>query len=80
MEMDRVFSTNIFSNTVRVLRCRKTHRYFTGGGWSSDPAEARVYARDIDIAQECVSRNLHEVELVLRTAPSGAELFCTPVR
>ncbi len=73
-------SKEIFPNAVRVLRCRKSSRYFTGGEWSTDPAQAKVYPQVIDVARECVLHNLHEVELVLRTALFGADLFCTPVR
>ena len=77
---DHIASNGIFSNAVRILRCRKSNRYFTGGEWSPDPAQAKVYPQVIDVARECVSYNLHEVELVLRLELGGAELFCTPVR
>ena len=70
----------LFPNAIRVVRCRRSHRYFTGAGWSRDPAKAKGYASRFDVAEACVSHNLHEVEMVVRSQVSGTELFCTGVR
>ncbi len=69
-----------FPHAVRMLRCRRTRRYFTGHGWSDDPADAASFLDEVDAARACVDHDLHKVELVLRTQFSGVELFSTPVR
>jgi hypothetical protein len=65
---------------ARLLRCRKTHRYFTGEGWSDDPAQAEVFCDQIDAVQACISHNLENIEMVLRVNGSQVELFCTTLR
>lgn len=69
-----------FPTPARVLRCCKTKRYFTGGGWSEHPSEAQAFSDEIDAARACVTHDLHDIELVLRTELTGVELFSTPVR
>ncbi len=70
----------LFPHAARLLRCRKTHRYFTGRGWSGDPSQAQAFNSLRDAATACVSHNLRDVELVLRTRVTGTELFSTPIR
>ncbi len=72
--------TDQFPHAIRLLRCRKSHRYFTGRGWSADPGQAEVFDDEIDAARACVCHDLKDVELVVRAAVSGTELFSTPVR
>ncbi len=64
----------------RLLRCRRTHRYFDGAGWTHDPSQAKVFLDEIDAVRACVQHHLTEIELVLRAPGSGADLFCTPIR
>ncbi len=64
----------------RLLRCRKTNRYFSEGGWTADPRRASVYADEIEAARACVAHGLSEVDLVLRRAGTTAELFATQLR
>ena len=65
---------------ARLLRCRKTKRYFTGRGWSDDPAHAEIFPKQLDAVRACVSHNLENIELVLRIGGTQAELFVTTVR
>jgi len=65
---------------ARLLRCRKTQRYFTGRGWSDDPTQAEMFADQIDAVRACLTHNLENVELVLRANGSQVDLFCTSVR
>ena len=69
-----------FLHAQRLLRCRKSQRYFTGAGWTDDPTQAENFPDDLHAARACVSHDLHDVELVLRTQSTGTELFCTAVR
>ncbi len=64
----------------RLLRCRKTRRYFREGQWTADPAEASVYDNEIDAARACVVHKLSEVDLVLRPAGTKTQLFATRLR
>ncbi len=73
-------NAGFFPHAQKVLRCRKTHRYFTGSGWTDDPCEAEEYPDGVDAARACVTHNLHDIELVLRSHLTGTELFSTPVR
>jgi hypothetical protein len=65
---------------VRLLRCTRTHRYFTGDGWSGDSNQAKIFADEIDAVRACVYGGLENVELVLRAHGAHADLFCTAVR
>ena len=65
---------------ARLLRCRKTKRYFTGQGWSEDPAHAEVFPKQLDAVQACLSHDLQNIELVLKVAGTQVELFSTTVR
>ena len=71
---------NIFPEITRLLRCRKTRRYFTGQGWSQEPSDAAQFSHSIQAARACVNHDLHDIELVLRSQVTGVELFCTFVR
>ena len=65
---------------VRVLRCQKTHRYLASNGWSDDAESAKNFAHGIDAVRDCVSRNLVEIDLVLRVRGGSADLFCMRLR
>ncbi len=70
----------LFPHAARLLRCRDTHRYFTGHGWSDDASQAQAFNSIVDAATACVSHDLRHVELVLRTPLTGTELFSTAIR
>ncbi len=72
--------TTQFPTAARLLRCRRTKRYFNGDGWTDDPSQAQVFPDEIEATRACVTQNLRDVELVLRTYVTGVELFSTPVR
>ena len=65
---------------ARLLRCRKTQRYFTGKGWSEDPTRAEVFAEQFDAVRACVTHKLDNIEMVLRVSGTKVELFSTAVR
>ena len=65
---------------TRLLRCRKTHRYFTDNGWSTDPSQAKTFCDQIDAVRDCVFHSLHTVDLVLRLAGASTDLFTTRMR
>jgi hypothetical protein len=69
-----------FTQATRLLRCRKTHRYFSGRGWTQDLNQAQTFVDNLEAARACVTHDLHDLELVLCTQASGVELFSTPVR
>ncbi len=65
---------------IRLLRCTRTNRYFSGGGWTEHLESAKVFNDVMEVARACVQHGLAEVELVLRAGAGNAELFATPVR
>ncbi len=67
-------------DTLRLLRCRKTHRYFTGEAWTDDPAQAELFPNSLDAIRTCLSRDIRDVELVLCAPGTHAELFSTQLR
>ena len=68
------------ADATRLLRCRRTYRYFTGRGWTHDPGQAQTFDDNLEAARACVTHNLHNIELVLCARLTGVELFSTPVR
>jgi hypothetical protein len=66
--------------TVRLLRCRRTNRYFCEGGWTEDATQAKAFMDEMDAVRACLNHSLEEVELVLREPGSDVDLFSTPVR
>jgi hypothetical protein len=64
----------------RLIRCRKTLRYFSGNGWTSDPNAAKSFAHVIDAARVCADKQLENVDLVLQLPEAKTELFSTPMR
>ncbi len=64
----------------RLLRCRKTRRYFNGVNWTADVAQAWRFPSQFDAIRACIEHRLTEVDLVLRTPEGGADLFSTAVR
>jgi hypothetical protein len=65
---------------ARLIRCRQTQRYFTGQGWSEDPARAEVFDDPLDAVRACLSHDLQNIEMVLRVNGSQVDLFSTTVR
>ncbi len=64
----------------RLLRCRKTHNYFSGSGWTEDGSRAAVFESELDAARACVVHGLNNVDLVLRTTGTEVVLFATQLR
>ena len=64
----------------RLIRCRKTQRYFSSHGWTLDPRSAQSFAHVIDAARACVDKRLENVDLVLQLPEAPSELFSTPLR
>ncbi len=64
----------------RLLRCRKTQRYFSGGGWTAELAQAKTFPSQFEAILDCIQHRLVEVDLVLRAPGDAADLFSTPVR
>ncbi len=64
----------------RVLRHRSSREYFKNGGWTSNPEEADSFDDVVQVAQTCARYGLSDVELALRYAAAGHDLFCTPIR
>ncbi len=62
----------------RVLRCIKTLRYYTEGGWTHDPMQAELFSDEVSAVRTCVDHNLHDVELVIRSGDT--EIFATQIR
>ena len=62
----------------RLLRRRDTQEYFKDGGWTNDPAEARIFSDVVEVAEICALHGLTDVELTLRVETS--DVFCTPMR
>ncbi len=74
---------DIFADGIgvaRVLRCRKTHLYFTGHSWSEEPEQGKNFPHVLDAVRECVEMGMVDVELVLRPLGGATELFSTPIR
>ncbi len=65
---------------VRLLRCSRTRRYFTGRGWSEDVAEAKVYWSDVAAVRTCVEQDLEDVELVLRLSGADTDMCSIAIR
>ena len=65
---------------IRVLRSKKTNRYFAWDGWSDDADSAKNFEHAIDAVQDCVSNNLEEIDLVLHVSGSSTDLFCVALR
>ena len=42
---------DLFPNAQRFLRCRKSHRYFTGNGWTDDSSLAQAFPYGVDAAR-----------------------------
>ncbi len=60
----------------RLLRCMKTSRYYTEGGWTHDPMQAQLFPDDVSAIRRSVDRDLHYVELVIRS--DDTEIFSAP--
>ncbi len=64
----------------RLLRCRKSQRYFGEDGWTSDAAQAKTFPSQLAAVQDCIQHSLVDVELVLRATGSSADLFTCALR
>jgi len=64
----------------RLVRHRATREYFSEGGWTKNPEEAKSFCDVVEVAEACAKLGLNDVELTLCVEGLGAELFCTPIR
>ncbi len=64
----------------RYLRHRSSREYFKSGSWTSDPEDADNFSDVVEVAQTCARYGLSDVELALRYASGGPDVFCTPIR
>ncbi len=62
----------------RLLRCRKTNRYFAFDGWTEDPSQAEVFPDEVTAVRACVQHRLHHVELVIRSGDT--DIFSCLIR
>ena len=63
----------------KLLRCRRTRRYFTGDGWTKDPLRARCFAQQIDAILAAIKNDLRDVEIVLRLRGSESDFLCARI-
>jgi hypothetical protein len=78
--MNATTDTLSFQGVTRFLRCQKTGRYFTGSGWTPNQSNAKSYHAAMDVAEACVSHDLHAVDLIIAAPHTGIQLFCTAIR
>jgi hypothetical protein len=64
----------------RLLRCRKTRRYFSGEGWTSELTQAKNFPSQFDAIRACLEHRLLDVDLVLRAPGAEFDLFSTALR
>jgi hypothetical protein len=64
----------------RMIRCRRTFRYFKNGDWTEDPVQASTFSDQIEVVRTCVRYGLNNIGLVLRVPGGETDLFCTPIR
>jgi hypothetical protein len=77
---DRLMGIVQRQRVVRLLRCKRTNRYFARKGWTEDLDSAMVFSDVMEAAQACVRHGLVDVELVVRANDGGGALFAAPVR
>ena len=65
---------------LRLLRCKRTNRYFTGDSWVDDASLAKCFRDQTDAVSTCVQHDLTDIELVLRMPDSQTDLFITGLR
>lgn len=65
---------------TRFLRCKATGRYYTGSGWTDDPAQAKHYASSADAARTAVASHLANVEVVVQGQDGTGDLIRVSIR
>ena len=65
---------------LRLLRCKRTKRYFTGDSWVDDASLAKCFDDQTDAVSACVQHDLTDIELVLRMPDTQTDLFTTALR
>jgi hypothetical protein len=65
---------------TRFLRCKATGRYYTGSGWTDDPAQAMSYTSSADAARTAVVSHLANVEVVVQGTEGTADLIRVSIR
>ncbi len=78
--MNNANSTNTRTEVQRLLRCRKTRQYFSGGGWTPHLAGAKIFPSQFDAVVDCIAHRLIDVDLVLRCPGAEGDLFTTSIR
>ena len=64
----------------RLLRCRKTKRYFKADGWTEDISQASTFPDQMEAVRACITHGLSDIDLVLRAPGGRTDLFCTLLR
>ncbi len=77
---ETIKKTGLEPEVFRLLRCRKTRRYFRDDGWTEDATEALTFCDEMEAVRACIENGLNDVELVLRTDAGRTDIFCTPIR
>ncbi len=78
--MENVHNTSDRICVQRLLRCRRTQRYFSGTGWTPDLALAKSFPSQFEAIRACIEHRIVDVDLVLRAPGAGVDLFSTAVR
>jgi hypothetical protein len=65
---------------ARLLRCRRTQRYFNAGTWTQDLNQAERFSGQFEVVRDCIRYDLREVELVLRAPGGHTDLFAAVAR
>jgi hypothetical protein len=76
----RTYQTTENTKIRRLVRHRGSREYFKHGGWTNDPQEADSFSDVVEVAQTCAQYGLSDVELALRYASGGHDVFCTRIR
>jgi hypothetical protein len=64
----------------RVLRCRRTNRYFTGDNWSSDIAEAASFPTQGEAVRTSIVKDLREIDLLVLARGTAHKIFSARLR
>ena len=64
----------------RLLRCRRTQRYFKRDGWTEDINQASTFPDQMEAVRACIEHDLSDIDLVLRAPGGRTDLFCTLLR
>lgn len=79
--MTKVNKPDVQEKTInRLIRCRKTNRYFRDGQWTDDSSQASIFTDEMDAVRACLDHRLTDIDLVLRAPGGNIDLFATQLR